>query len=181
MEYPSDEGVMEAIQRGDPDLLGVLFTRYSERVFGRCFQLVGDRSEADDLVQESFLRVLRYRHSFKGTASFSTWLYRLVTNVCLDHLKAKGRETATHRELALDRVEGWTGAESSERIELVRRALARLPADKRELLVKIRIQGYRYAELARADGASEGAIRVRVHRAMRELRRVVETLAEGSP
>ena len=100
MDYPSDEATMRAIQEGHLDLLGTLFGRYSGKVLGRCFQMVGDRHHADDLLQESFLRVLRYRDSFKGTARFSTWLYRIVTNVCLDHLRAGNRRDIAVEELA---------------------------------------------------------------------------------
>lgn len=180
MDYPTDEAIMHAIQGGDSDLLGLLFTRHSGKVFARCFQLVGDRNEADDLVQDSFLRVLRYRDSFKARARFSTWLYRIVTNVCLDHLRARGREVAGLRDLAATPAEGWGHAEPSNRLSLTREALGRLPADKRKLLVRARLRGVGYAELARAAGVSEGAIRVRVHRALRELRSILESLGEGA-
>lgn len=180
MDYPTDEAIMHAIQGGDLDLLGLLFVRHSGKVFARSLQLVGDRTEADDLVQDSFLRVLRYRDSFQGTARFSTWLYRIVTNVCLDHLKARGREAEGLRELADTPTEGWSGTGPSDRLLATRQALQRLSRDKRELLVRARLRGVGYAELARVAGVSQGAVRVRVHRALRELRSILESLEEGT-
>lgn len=169
---------MRAIQEGHLDLLGTLFTRYSDRVFGRCFQLVGDRHEADDLLQESFLRVLRYRASYKGTARFSTWLYRIATNVCLDHLKAKNREGSAVQRL-VEMTDFTPPMDNDDRVDVLRVAFERLSAEKQELLVMARIRGFGYARLAESCGTSEGTIRVRVHRAMRELKSIVDGLMES--
>lgn len=171
---------MQAVQEGHVDLLGTLFTRYADRVFGRCFQLVGDRHEADDLLQESFLRVLRYRDSYKGTARFSTWLYRIATNVCLDHLKARNREGTAVRELA-ETTDFEPPPTEDDRIVVLRAALERLAPDKRDLLVMTRIRGWGYAKMAAECGATEGAVRVRVHRAMQELKSIVDSLQESAP
>jgi len=173
---------MQAIQKGHLDLLGTLFSRYASRVFGRCFQLVRDRAEADDLLQEAFLRVLRYRASFRATARFSSWLYQITTNVCFDHLEARKRDSSIARELARDLEEnvGFDEPDSDPRIELLRSALERLAPEPRELLTLVRLQGYGYAQLAERYGASEGAIRVRVHRALKELKSIAQAL-EGTP
>ena len=79
---------MAATGHGDLDALGVLFNRHHARVHALCYRLTGDASVADDLVQESFLRVLKYRKGFGARAAFTTWLYRLVRNVCMDHMNA---------------------------------------------------------------------------------------------
>lgn len=168
---------MAAIQEGHVDLLGALFARYSDRVFRRCFELVGDRHEADDLLQESFLRVLRYRDSYKGTARFSTWLYRIATNVCLDHLRARKRDNTVTRDLTA--ASDFEAADCDPRLELLRVAFERLAPEKRELLALARLQGHGYAEIAEQYGLTEGALRVRVHRAMKELKAIVDSIDEG--
>jgi len=178
--YPSDEAIMRALQEGHLDLLGTLFARYGRKVFARCFQLVGDRHEADDLVQESFLRVLRHRATFRATARFSTWLYRLVTNLCLDHLRARGRAVSAQRELAAEAALADHPPPDDGRLALVREALAQMAPEKRELLVMLRIRGFGYAELAAEAGVTVGAMRVRVHRAMEELKSIVTSLQEGA-
>lgn len=178
--FPSDERLMRAIQEGRFDLLGVLFERYHGQALGLCTRMVRDRSLADDLVQEAFIRVLRYRDTFKDPAVFSAWLYRIVRNVCLDKLSALDREAA-----ALDRAEWvlgdgaercpWGGAED-ERIPLVRAAFARLPEEQRRILTLKRVFGLPYREIADQYGCSEGAMRVRAHRALEELRTLVKEL-----
>jgi len=168
---------MRGIQEGQLDLLGTLFQRYSGPVRGRCYQLVCNRAEADDLLQESFLRVLRYRDSFQGKSRFSTWLYRIVTNVCIDHLKARGRQST-----ALDEMEEpatFAPADSDHRLDALRRALARLEPDKRELLLNARLHGWGYARIAAEYDITEGAARVRVHRAAQELKSIMDSLREG--
>jgi RNA polymerase sigma-70 factor (ECF subfamily) len=176
--FPSDEVLMRAIQEGHVDLLGSLFTRYMDRVFRRCLHLVGDRHEAEDLLQESFLRVLRYRDSYKGTARFSTWLYRIATNVCFDHLKARSREGAAVENLA-ETTDFEPLPTDDDRIVVLRVAFERLAPEKRDLLIMTRIRGWGYAKLAAECGATEGAIRVRVHRALQELKSIVDSLQES--
>lgn len=179
MIYPPDENVMAAIQEGHFELLGVLFERYHQKAFGLCFQMVRDRSLADDLVQQAFMRVLRYRQGFKMPASFGAWFYRIVRNVCLDQVQAEEREAS-----ALARAE-WTSpgtdsdaswhAVDDDRIPLVRAALQKLPVDQREALVLKSLHGLTYREIAEQCGASEGAVRVRAHRGLRQLRSLLES------
>lgn len=179
MAFPTDEALMRAVQDGHLDLLGVLYTRYADRVFGRCFQLVGSGHEADDLLQESFVRVLRYRASYKGSSRFSTWLFRITTNVCHDHLKRRHRESLAIEELG--DVEDFIPPRADgdgDRMAALRSAFDRLAPEKRDLLVMIRLRGWGYTRVAAECGATEGAIRVRVHRAMQELKSIVDSLRE---
>ena len=171
---------MAAIQAGHVELLGLLFTRHSPKAFALCYRLVGNAEAADDLVQDAFLRVLRYRASFRAEARFTTWLYRIVRNVCMDYLKASSRAGELERQIAAqgDELDSAPAVDDS-RLSVLRAALERLDPDKRELLIAARIDGLGYAQLAERFGASEGAIRVRVHRAMGELKRLVEALQEG--
>ncbi len=180
MVYPCDEIMMKAIQEGHLDLLGTLFERHSRKVFAQCYRMVGDRHTSDDLVQESFLRVLRYRKGFKGTARFSTWLYRIVANVCIDHLRAKSKEGTAVRELATEAADlEQVTPPDDDRVVVLREALERLAPEKRELLVMSQIRELGYAQLAEHCGISEGAVRVRVHRAVRELKSIVDSLRDG--
>ena len=70
----SDEQLMRTAQAGDLDALGVLFARHQSRVYALCYRLTSDAAAADDLTQESFLRILRYGRSFSGQSTFTTWL-----------------------------------------------------------------------------------------------------------
>ena len=173
---------MSKIQEGHLDLLGVLFARHSQRAYAQCYRLVGDGVVSEDLVQEAFLRVLRHRDKFRGDSRFATWLHRIVRNVCLDHIGARNRREAAFDELAADRdgCETSTAIDDSE-VSVTRIAFDRLSKEKQELLVMARIDGCGYKAIAATLGVSEGAARVRVHRAMHELKSIIDALSEPTP
>lgn len=168
---------MRAVQEDDLDAVGLLFTRHQHRVYALCHRLTGDAAAADDLTQESFLRILRYGKSFSGQSRFTTWLYRIVRNLCHDYHAAHRRD-AKHRELlANDHATNPTSdpdamTDPGERPHLLREALDRLPPEKREVLVLSRFEQMKYREIAELCQKSVGTIKVRAHRAMRELRRI---------
>ena len=172
---------MRQAQAGDLEAVGILFTRHHRRVHALCYRLTGDAAAAEDLTQESFLRVIRYGRSFEGQAKFTTWLYRVVRNRCLDHNAARKRDRERHETMATDpTMHDSPDPPDRERGELLGRALDRLPAGMREVLVLSRYQGLRYSEIADLCQDSVGAIKVRAHRAMRELRRIVLELEQES-
>jgi RNA polymerase sigma-70 factor (ECF subfamily) len=179
----TDQELMAATGRGDLDALGILFDRHHARVHGLCYRLTGDASVADDLVQESFLRILKYRKGFGARAAFTTWLYRLVRNVCMDHLKAEATNRARTGHMVLEQQHERDPSDSGEadpRLEALRSALYGLAPDKREVLVLSRYEGLSYAEIADVCGTTVGAIKVRAHRAMRELRQQFEELERAN-
>ncbi len=171
---------MAQIQEGHLDLLGVLFSRHSKRAYRLCYRMVGDGHTSEDLVQESFLRVLRYRKNFRGDSHFSTWLYRIVTNVCLDHLHARSKEVAAFDELVAESAnfDSEMAPDDSD-VGIVEAAFEALSPGQRELLVMSRIDGVGYREIAAHYGVTEGAARVRVHRTVRELKSSVTKLMEA--
>ncbi len=178
-----DHELMAATRVGDLDALGVLFHRHHARVHALCYRLTGDASLADDLVQESFLRVLKYRKGFGARAAFTTWLYRLVRNVCMDHLNAEAKRRARAELVALEQRQEQEPDELGEpdpRLETLRTALYGLSPDKREVLVLSRYEGLSYAEIADVCETTVGAIKVRAHRAMRELRQKFEELEQAT-
>jgi len=167
----TDQELLAALARNEIGALESLYRRHHDRIYAVCYRMTGDRQAAEDLVQESFLRILRYSGSFKGDAAFTTWLYRLVRNVCLDHMKKEDRHRRSSESWASEREVVREGPESEDpRLETVRSALYELAPDKREVLVLSRYEGLSYAEIAEVCGTTVGAIKVRAHRAMRELR-----------
>jgi RNA polymerase sigma-70 factor (ECF subfamily) len=171
---------MTKIQEGHVDLLGILFSRHSQKAYAQCYRMVGDGHTSEDLVQESFLRVLRYRMKFRGDSRFSTWLYRIVANVCLDHIGARRKEDAAFDELASDveHLDSVTPPDESDGSATMVAYDALLP-DQQELLVLSRIDGVGYKEIAARFGITEGTARVRVHRTVRELKSNIIKLTES--
>jgi len=168
---------MAAVREGHLQQLAVLFQRYRARALGLCLRFVDERATAQDLVQEAFLRVLRYRGSFRPDSPFGAWFRRIVHNVCLDYVSASRRESGALRELGPEDLE-WCAfsvpdAVDEEQVARVRAALAKLGARDRTALMLKRVEGWSYAEIATRFGTSEGAERVRVHRALQRLRVLV--------
>ena len=170
---PSDEELMMKVRDGEVGELGPLFERHHSRLYQFCLRMTGAPALAEDLVQEVFHRMLRYRHTFRGDSSFLPWMYRMARNACADHYRRTGgdeplgerEENRAHQEAdALARLE------ETEAVSLLRQALLELPFDKREVLVLSRFEARRYQEIAALLDCSVGAVKVRVHRAIGELR-----------
>lgn len=168
-----DLELMERVRDGDLAELGVLFERHHLRLFN-FFRRMGSRPpQSEDMVQEVFVRILKYRKNFRPGSEFLPWVYRIARNVAADSFGRSGHEVqesaeaperADHRPLPSDDL---LRAEAERRLHA---ALERLPADKREVLVLARYETLRYQEIAELLGTSVGAVKVRVHRAMKQLR-----------
>jgi RNA polymerase sigma-70 factor (ECF subfamily) len=172
VEIEDDSQLMRLIQGGDNTPLAALFERHHLALFKYLFYLTRDRAQSEDLVQEVFFRVLKYARSYDVHLPFAGWLYSMARNVYLDSVhKRRGEVPATE----------MSEAKSSEPMpeelfarkvdaERLREALMALPEDKREVLVLSRFHDLRYEEIARILGCEVGAVKVRVYRALRQLR-----------
>ncbi len=164
---------MQAAQAGNMDALGALFARHQSRVYAQCYRLTNDAAAADDLTQECFLRIIRYGHSFTAQSKFTTWLYRIVRNLCNDYHAGRHRDMKHQESFATDPTAGrWNPSDDSDHPALLQEALDRLSPEKREILVLSRFENMKYREIAELCQESVGTIKVRAHRAMRELRRI---------
>jgi RNA polymerase sigma-70 factor (ECF subfamily) len=169
----TDEALMQAVRDGDVAKLGPLFERYHVRLFDFLNRVTGDRIASEDLVQDIFMRVLKYRSTFRDGGSFETWLFRIARNARADYFRTR-RQIGSLSEDELERPE--TGLGPARQLEIdrehgrLRRALVLLRDDKRELLVLARYQDMKYEQIAELLGIEVGAVKVRVHRAIRELR-----------
>jgi RNA polymerase sigma-70 factor (ECF subfamily) len=170
----TDDELMTQVRDGDPEPLAVLFERYQVPLYNFFLRQSGQASTSEDLVQEVFLRVLKYKHTFRGQGQFKSWLFQIARSARADHYRKRGRETELTEEAQEMLASPHPGAieriETEQRAALVRAALDRLPDAKREVLVMSRFQNLRYHEIARVLGCAEGTVKVRVHRAMKELR-----------
>lgn len=180
----TDHQLMEQVREGDVGRLSVLFERHHRKLFLFFYRLTGSRPAAEDLVQDVFFRILKYRHTYQGGSEFTAWMYRIARNSWHDQLAKRGADESLDDEAArfgeaIASTEGGPveSLMKAERIELLRRALSKLPEDRRELLVLSRYQGLKYEEIAKIAGCEAGAVKVRIFRAVRELARVYGRLA----
>lgn len=182
MSKPTDTELMTCVRDGDVRRLAPLYERHRDRLYNFYVRMTGDRDASEDMVQEVFFRMLKYRHTFRGEGEFTAWMYHLARNVRLDnHRKQKGGP-ATDQDvdaLASDDPHPQDRMEREEETDLLRRALARMAAERREILILSRYQDLRYDAIAVILGCSVEAVRVRVHRAMNELRTIYFTLSGG--
>jgi RNA polymerase sigma-70 factor (ECF subfamily) len=169
----TDEALMRAVRDGDVAKLGPLFERYHLRLFDFLARVTGSRTVAEDLVQETFMRILKYRATFRDVGAFEPWLFSIARNARADYFRKRRPDEPLADDDGERPADGPGPAAQfeaeSEHVRL-RRALMRLRADKRELLVLARYQEMRYEQIAEVLGIDVNLVKVRVHRAVRELR-----------
>lgn len=169
----TDELIMEAVKRGDLQQASVLFERYHKRIFNFLARMTMDRELAEDLTQNVFLRMLKYRTSYREGLRFQSWIYQVARNVFADHYQAhKNRGAAfVDVEKVSDHLrDDQEGVDYDEREKNLHRSLARLSDEQRELLVLTRFQQLKYEEVAVILDTTVANIKVKVHRAIIKLR-----------
>ena len=171
---------MQQVRNGDARKLGLLFERYQTPLFNFYLRMTGDRASSEDLVQDVFLRILRYRHTYQDGTAFCTWMYQIARNARFDHFRKRRAEVALDGtdEIGSPAPSAADDLESKQEAALVHRALARLPHEKREVLVLSRFQNMKYDEIARILDCEVGAVKVRVYRALRDLRQIYSELTK---
>lgn len=175
----SDEELMLALKGGDRAAFEALYRRYRDRLYAFLVRHIGDSATAQDLFQETFLRVLRARARYQPRAPFATWLFTIARNLYLDSVKRAGiPRTSSELEAALHaapdpRPDPLQALEEREADALLRRAVASLAEEDRAILVLSRFEGFRYRQIAEILGISEDAVKVRAHRALQALRQIL--------
>ncbi|MBS1857610.1 MAG: RNA polymerase sigma factor [Acidobacteria bacterium] len=167
-----DEAIMTEVRAGDVGRLETLFDRHQPALVRYFVGLTGNRPLGEDLAQESFFRVLKYRHTYQPGANFRAWLYQIGRNVFADHIARRKTEVAMPEEVPEIRGNEMPPDREFQKKQeavLLRRALAALPGDKREVLVLSRFLDMKYEEIAAVLKIEVGTVKVRVYRAMREL------------
>ncbi|HAK79401.1 MAG TPA: RNA polymerase subunit sigma [Runella sp.] len=162
----TDEQAMYAVSQGDLDKAAILYERYKKSLLNFFLYRQNDRENARDLTQQVFLRMLRYRHTYREGASFKTWILEIARNVFFDYLK----KNPTHTDLTEIADIGDSYDETEEQHQFLHRALAQLPDQYREVLLLSRFQNMSYEEIGQSLGLSVPNVKVRVFRAMQKLR-----------
>jgi RNA polymerase sigma factor (sigma-70 family) len=172
----SDEELMLQVREGIGEMLGVLFERYQQPLFSFFVRLTGDPAVAEDLVQDVFYRILRYRRTYKPGSAFRTWMYQVARNARRDSFGRRRNETPLDQQMIQPAVlPRDTVADEQENL-LLRRALLQLPEEKREVLLLSRFQELSYEDIGNLLGVEAGAVKVRVFRALQALREIANQL-----
>lgn len=178
---------MVKVKDGDLDKLGLLFERYKRPLYGFFYGLNREQELSEDLVQNTFLRIMKYRHLFRGESAgqtgggdFRAWMFHIARNVNYDHHrknKIKASEDLEHWQHRIGHDENQSSEiQQREEQTMLLQALDRLPADKREILLLSKFEEKKYSEIGIVLGCSEGAVKVKVFRALQELKVIYKQL-----
>ena len=168
----TDEQIMEAVKGGNLQQASILFDRYNKRIYNFLARMTVDRELAEDLTQNVFLRIIKYRTSYRDGNLFQSWIYQVARNVFADHYQVhKQKKTGfIDVEKMNERADHNDSQEQDEREKILHQSLALLSDEQRELLVLTRFQQMKYEEVAVIMETTVANIKVKVHRAIAKLR-----------
>jgi RNA polymerase sigma-70 factor (ECF subfamily) len=176
---PADADLVARCTRGDASAFEELYRQHAARLYNLAYRMLGNAADAEDLLQEIFLQAHRQLGSFKGQSALGTWLYRLATNQCLDHLRSRAVRTA-QLTASLDeetphgrRFEPAAPTGPSITSLDLERAIAQLPDGCRAAFVLHDVEGLEHQEVADVLGIAEGTSKSQVHKARRRLRQAL--------
>jgi RNA polymerase sigma factor (sigma-70 family) len=166
---------MLKVKDGDIDKMGLLYERYHRQLYSFLFHMTRNKELSEDIVQNVFYRMLKYRKGFTGSGEFKTWMYHVARNTLYDHYR-KDKRIPSHNnlqdfeEIIPDEHLADRQLEKEQELKTLERAMNNLSDGNRELIVLCRFQELRYNEIAQILNTTEGAIKVRVHRALNQLK-----------
>ena len=185
-EEPGDDrALVELAARGDREAFDLLVRRHQDRVFNVAYQVVRNREDALDVAQDAFVKAFASLPSFKGEASFFTWIYRIVVNLAIDCLRRRRRAGSTEYDDRLAAPEDGEASlatpdnpqsalETRQIGSILARGIEALPPVHRTVLILREVEGLSYEEIARAVGCSLGTVMSRLFYARRKLKKVLE-------
>ncbi len=181
-----EKQIIEQVLAGDNNAFGVLVDAYQDRVYNLALRMCGNADDAFDLSQEAFFRAWRGLSGFQQESAFSTWLFRLTSNVCLDFLRAKKRRPTVSLATVDDEGEetqmelpspGKTPEEiimAAEEKDALAKAMNQLPVEYREILTMRAINDMSYTDIAETLQLREGTVKSRLARARVALKNILE-------
>lgn len=173
---------IKQVLKGDQDAYAEIVEIYGEKVFHICYRMLGNRHEAEDIAQEAFLRAYVNIHSFNINLKFSSWLYRIATNLCIDRIRKKkpdyyldaevaGTDGLTmYSQIASDTRLPEDDVESLELQETIQREISKLPEKYRTVIVLKYIEELSLNEISKILDMPLGTVKTRIHRGREALR-----------
>lgn len=185
----SEQELVRLAQQGDQTAFGQLVTDNEKRIYNLCRRLTGNEQDGEDLAQEAFLNAWRGLAKFQGDSSFATWVYRLASNACIDHLRKEkrrqniasavsldddGGEDGWQKELPDNRYSPQQELEQKEQRTAIEQALESVSVEHKQILVMREMSGLSYGEISAVLGLEEGTVKSRIARARTAVRKVLQ-------
>ena len=185
-----DIQLMLGFKAGDQEAFRLLFDKYKKQVVNYCYRYCGHLAVAEELAQETFLRVYKAAGRYRPKARFSTWLFKIAANVCLNEIRkplyrarlesmdqASDEGQAEAREIAMEPDQSMPDAllEAHQNQVLIHKAMDRLPDEQRAALLLRVTQGFSYQEIGRQINCSENHVRTLIHRGRQHMKKILGT------
>ena len=172
---------MLKVKEGQLDQLGLLFERHNRSLYGFFYRLMANGPISEDLVQNVFIRIIKYRHTYKGDGKFTTWMYHMARNLFADHYKKQKKmgykeDPEVTDKYLVNEVNAEQMRIQQEQLDLLQLAMNKLTPEKKQILVLSKYQGMRYQDIAEVLEITESAVKVRIFRALKDLKKAYEAL-----
>ncbi|HZH70968.1 MAG TPA: sigma-70 family RNA polymerase sigma factor [Mariniphaga sp.] len=172
MEYKDDNYYIEKVIQGQTNYFSYIVEKYKDIVFSIALKVLKNREDAEELAQESFIKAFKALHSFKGTAKFSTWLYRITYNTCISEVRKNKIRFASTDEIQIkDEAEEMNldGIPAENREKVIKAAMERLPEDEYMLVLLFYFEEQSVDEIRKVTGLTESNVKVKLYRARKKL------------
>lgn len=184
MKYGDDARLARRAAKGDSSAFEEIVDTYQHMIYNLCLTKLGNREDALDVSQDTFLRAYRAIGGFLGESKLSSWLYRICLNCLADHQRKKKTNLSVEKDNngyggfdlpdTSDESDPQNQTEKNERIRAVRQAIAALPDESREIIVLREYENYSYAEIAEMLGIEVGTVKSRLNRAREKIKNLLE-------
>lgn len=178
-----DTELVGLCQKGDIDAFDRLFYKYRDKIYRTTFRMINNQEDALDLTQEIFLKAYKNINKYNFKSQFSTWLYKLAINVCIDELRKRKKSNEVLTDATLDdRKSGNTPEDivlSEEQESLIWKALDSLREKERSVIVLREMEGLSYEEIAKILKCSMGRVKSRIHESREKMRKALEKISDS--
>ncbi|MCA9744249.1 MAG: sigma-70 family RNA polymerase sigma factor [Deferribacteres bacterium] len=183
--YDSQEEMIKLAQEGDEQAYRALYTRFCRVVYTLAYQMVGNHTDADEVVQETFIRVFKNIHRLRNTSSFNSWLYQIATNLSIDLRKARTKRRMLPLDESPDNISTFELAtsrwvknptqvlENKELLKQITLAVDELPAQQKAVVILHEVEGFSKKSISEILDCSLVTVRTNLHHARKKLRRTL--------
>lgn len=184
MTQNTDQDYIEQIRAGNVNAYAMLVTKYKAMTFTLALRVVGNREDAEEVAQDTFVKAYKALDTFKGTSKFSTWLYRIVYNTSLDYVKKKKRVVLSEH---IDEInesdigtmqDAMSYLEAKEKKQMIESALSKLPEEERVLLTLFYFEELSLKEISEIVKISYDNVKIKLHRSRKKLYHILKNVVE---